>query len=76
MKEAVADYGREIVPAPPGGYDQLNIVEVSGRNPREWHVYVPIYTKEEGRSDLTLELTVIDSDSDLYTVQIDSLHVL
>jgi len=35
-----------------------------------------LFTAEEGRSDLTLELTLHESDTDLYDVEIDNLHVM
>lgn len=73
---ASEDYGMEILPLPKEGYKKLDIVEVTDSNPREWSVYVPIYTAEEGLSDLTLELSLIDNPSELYQIQIDNLHVL
>jgi hypothetical protein len=36
---------------------------------------VPLWTREEGRSDLTLSVTAI-KQGDTYTVEVDDLHVL
>lgn len=55
---AAKDYGMEILPLPKEGYEKLDIIEVTNSNPKEWSVYVPIYTSEEGMSDLTLELFI------------------
>jgi hypothetical protein len=54
----------------------LDIVEVKGVSPRSWSVNLPLWTKEEGRSDLTLEMHFTDSDTEFYAVEIDDLHVL
>ena len=76
IETAVVDYGRKIEPLPDTVYEELDVVEVDGSEPKQWSVNVPVFTFEEGRSDLTLELTIIDSCSGLYTVEVDDLHVL
>ena len=73
---AVNEYGRNIVSLPNEGFEKLDIIEVTDSNPKEWSVNVPIYTSEEGKSDLTLELSLIDSTSDIYKIEVDNLHVL
>jgi hypothetical protein len=73
---AAKDYGMEILPLPKEAYEKLDIIEVTDSNPKEWSVYVPIYTTEEGMSDLTLELTLKDNPSELYQIEVDNLHVL
>jgi hypothetical protein len=76
LEYAVKDYGRVIIPLPNEGYEKLDIIEVTDSNPKEWSVNVPIYTSEEGMSDLTLELSLIDSPSEFYKIEVDNLHVL
>ncbi len=44
-------------------------------HPEELALDVPLWTKEEGRSDLTLALTAI-KQGETYTVEVDDLHVL
>ena len=73
---AVKDYGMEILPLPKEGYEKLDIVEVTDSNPKEWSIYVPIYTTQEGMSVLTLELSLIDNPSELYQIEVDNLHVM
>jgi len=73
---AAKDYGMEILPLPKEGYEKLDIIEVTDSNPKEWSVYVPIYTAEEGMSDLTLELSLKDTPSEFYQIEVDNLHVL
>ncbi len=56
---------------------KLDVVEVKGAVPRRWGVRVDLWTAEEGRSDLTLELTLVEGDGGGEpAVEIDDLHVL
>lgn len=41
-----------------------------------WSVYASVFTKEEGRSDLTLEVTLTETGGPLCDVEIVGLHVL
>ncbi len=41
---------------------------------RQWAVAMPLWTKEEGRSDLRIELTIMDANP--VVVEIDDIHVL
>ena len=50
---------RRVIPLPPEGWDLADAVRVGGR-PEQWFVAIPLWTSEEGRSDLTLEATVED----------------
>lgn len=76
MREAIRDYGRRIAPFPEAGYLELNVVEVRGTNPRQWSVDVPLFTGNEGRSDLTLSITLTESNALFYEIEIDGIHVL
>jgi hypothetical protein len=63
------------MPSAPIG-ELLDVVEIRNSTPRSWNVNLPLWTKEEGKSDLTLQMCFIDSGNDLYSVEIDDLHVL
>ena len=75
IEQAIAEYGRRLVPLPPNSGPR-SVVEIESSDPEQWSVYVDLWTAEEGRSDLTLELTLTDSSRDSYDVQIDNIHVL
>lgn len=75
MEQAIAEYGRRLV-HPPADSNPRSIVDIEASTPERWSVYIDLWTSEEGRSDLTLELTLTESGSDTYDVQIDSIHVL
>lgn len=76
MRLAVAQYGRRLVPLPPSASGLIDYVAVQGAEPDQWSVVVPLFTAEEGRSDLTLELTMRALPSGGYGVQVDDIHVL
>src|SRR5215211_4599568 len=58
IAEGVREYGGALVMPPEDAFDNLDVIEVEGANPREWSVNVNLWTAEEGQSDLTLELTL------------------
>ncbi len=53
LRRAVEDYGRQLVPIPEEGWA---LVDAYKRNGPRQLVDVPLWTKEEGRSDLTLSV--------------------
>jgi hypothetical protein len=77
IRDAVKSYGRTLV-APPGDGlpDDLELVEVAGAGPRRVAAVMSLWTLEEGRSDLSLELSLVEVAAGLWTVQIDNIHVL
>jgi hypothetical protein len=75
IAQAITDYGRRLV-LPPADSAPRSVVDIEGSNPERWSIYVDLWTAEEGRSDLTLELTMTDSSRDIYDVQVDNIHVL
>jgi hypothetical protein len=47
---------------------KFDVVEVEGLSPRQFSVNAPLFTVEEGRSDLTARMTVIDEKGEDYQV--------
>lgn len=76
LRQAVSGYGRTLVMLPAWAFDQLDVIEVTGANPMTWSVRVDLWTVEEGRSDLSLECTLIDRPGEFLVAEIDNLHVL
>jgi hypothetical protein len=70
----VRDYPAAITALPAEVWDIADAVEVEG-SPGTWSLVVPLWTVQEGRSDLSLEATA----QDLATgpvITIDGIHVL
>ena len=75
IEGVIAGYGRTLA-HPPNDFDQyLDAVLIIGRSVPTWSVRVPLWTYEEGRSDLTLELTIAE-DPEKPNVELDDLRVL
>lgn len=76
LRAAVESYGRKLVVPSSGHFEPSSVVEVAGSDPRRWSVDVELWTAEEGRSDLTLELTLSETANGSLDIEIDDLHVL
>ncbi|HKP24322.1 MAG TPA: hypothetical protein VJV39_10675, partial [Dongiaceae bacterium] len=74
LQAAVAEYGRRVV-APPADYAFLRACELRARAVPTWHVEADLWTEEEGRSDLTLEM-MIEFESSGPVIGINNLHAL
>ncbi|MET4674916.1 MULTISPECIES: DUF7668 domain-containing protein [unclassified Luteibacter] len=74
LDKVIKEYGRTLVKVKLDAND-LDIVYVDGSSPPAWSIRVPLNTVEEGRSDLTLELTVIKNHEG-NSVELDDLRVL
>ena len=76
LRQAVVEYGRELRMPPESVFDNLDVIEIEGATPRAWSALIDLWTVEEGRSDLTLELGLTDTGGELYDIEVDNLHVL
>ena len=76
IKAAIEDYPERLAPRPAYDFGEEEIAHVRGRIPAEWSVYLHLWRQKGGRSDLTAELTLIDTPTGLYRVEIDDIHVL
>jgi hypothetical protein len=75
LQKAVLDYGRTLVPLPEAAWAVVDEFPQK-TDPSMVAVDVPLWTAEEGRSDLTLTLTAQRHPTGLYCLRIDDLHVL
>lgn len=76
LREAVARYGRTLVALPIEALQQMDVVEIQGREYPTFHVVVDLWTAEDGQSDLSLELELIDRYHGAFETRILDLHVL
>jgi hypothetical protein len=75
IRGAVKQYGGTSTMPPDPGFSAIDVIEVENSKPPRYAVSIDLWTVEEGSSDLTLELTIVDSDGEPL-VQLDGLHVL
>jgi hypothetical protein len=75
IERVVREYGRKLIMPPNNAFDKLDIVQVKGSVPPRWSVRMNLWTLEEGQSDLSIEVTLIQHGND-YIVELDDIHVL
>jgi hypothetical protein len=75
MAQAIRGYGRELTSPPNEEFDLMTVVEIRNAQPRRWSITMQLWTCEEGRSDLSVELTLVAAD-DGFTIELDDIHVL
>jgi hypothetical protein len=76
LARAVREYPATLALPPAGRELPLGVYEHRGAVPRSWGVDADLWSIEEGRSDLTLQLTVRERPDGRCTIEIDGLHVL
>jgi hypothetical protein len=73
LRAEIERYGRTLAPLPEGSFD-VDVYPVDGARSASW-LDLPLWTEEEGRSDLTLSL-VATKDGETYRVEMCDIHVL
>ena len=74
LQETLREYERTLITLPDEALNLAEVHAVAGQRTC-WAVDVPLWTAEEGRSDLTLSLTISET-RDGVQLEIDDLHVL
>jgi hypothetical protein len=75
MANAINEYGRKLIPVPEEGLNLMDVVKVGKVIPPKWSVTMPLWTREEGRSDLSIELTLTE-EGNAFRIEFDDIHVL
>jgi hypothetical protein len=75
MKRAVDEYGRTLTTPPTDAFHNLDAVQVDGAQPPRWSIRFPLWTAEEGESDLALFMTATESSPGLWDIEIDGIYV-
>lgn len=74
LEDVITGYGRTLVKPPENAFRDMNVIEVKGATPRRWAVDMPLWTAEEGKSDLEVRLTLIEHQND-FIVELDDVLV-
>lgn len=75
IARAIEDYGNTVTACPEPIDELLDLVEVRDAARPTWSVVAPVFTREDGRSDLSLELTVTETSDGRYDVMLDNCRV-
>ncbi len=54
---------------------EIDTLEVTDSNPKEWSVVAPIDTEEEGLSDLSMELSLTENGKRILKSELENIHV-
>lgn len=73
IKNIIDSYGVDVTLPPDGGSLDLDIVELYGDSPKRYSVLFNVWTAQEGKSDLSVELSFIFGKE--MSVEIDNVHV-
>lgn len=76
MRSAISDYGRTLADPPADWWNLVEVTPVDSLEESVFHVAAPLWTTEEGRSDLTLELRLSTGSPAGYQSEILDIHVL
>jgi hypothetical protein len=74
LQKAIAEYGKTLT-LPPDSLEGLDTYPIDGK-PGHFSIDVPLWTLEEGRSDLTVSASVTEHADGSVLVAIDDVHVL
>jgi hypothetical protein len=74
MEHAVVSYGRTLR-MPSDDLFVSDIVPLAAHPATSWSVVLPLFSLEEGASDLSLELGIERLDDGIFRVEIEGLHV-
>lgn len=75
MAKVISDYGRKLVLPPDDAFELMDKIKVRNIRSKQWSVTMPLWTREEGRSDLSIEITLIADAEDL-RIELNDIHVL
>jgi len=75
IARAISVYGRRLVVPPDDAFKLMDVVEVRNVKPPQWSVNMPLWTQEEGRSDLSIGVTLISYEEG-FKIELDDIHVL
>lgn len=76
LEDAVMRYGKTLVRLPQQAIEELDVLEIEGSDPTAYSVTADLYTEEEGKSDLSLELRLRDENDGAYVTEVMDLRVL
>lgn len=75
IRTAIQEYGRTFVMPPSSGYEKLlHTYQIENTDCPAWHIEAPLWTEEEGRSDLEVSLRIEFRD-DAPQIMIQNVHV-
>lgn len=76
IRDAVSEYPGTLVMPPESAFNRIDMIAIKGPPPPQWSIRFDLWTLEGSRSDLSIEMTLIDSNGELAAIELDDIHVL
>jgi hypothetical protein len=76
LRQAVSDYPHRLVTPPDSAWDELDVLHADDLEPPTFLVDFPLWTEDEGISDLTIQLRLVEAYPSAFETEITDLHVL
>ena len=76
IQSVIQGYGRKVVPYPDAAFGLLDTNSIIDSLNDSWYAAMPVWTEEEGQSDLTIETIVAFEVSEAPIVTVKDLHAL
>lgn len=76
ISTAIAAYGRRIMAPADDWWSTVEVTPINIGERPAFHVAAPLWTCEEGRSDLTLELRLSESPMHVYSTELLDIRVM
>lgn len=74
IESAISEYGKRLISLPDNSFQSADCYDIEGVK-NTWTMDIPLWTAEEGESDLTLSITVTKENDSIH-VGINDIHVL
>jgi hypothetical protein len=76
IRVAIEEYGRTLIRIPAGGWALLDVISITNpASDASWSVRLPLWTAEEGRSDLEVQATLRIFSDGRRTMSLDNILV-
>jgi hypothetical protein len=76
IRYGIEEYGRAVTLPPKEFYFRsIDVIRVTNSEPACWGVVFPLWTVEEGMSDLSVEITVTRQGSSNMSLELDNIRV-
>lgn len=76
ISSAISAYGHTLVPPGDEWWSSVEITAIDTSDRPAFHVAAPLWTREEDRPDLTLELQLTEVRPGVYETEILDIHLL
>lgn len=75
ISNVIREYGHTLISPPLSAYDCIDCIRIQGTPFPSWSVVMNLWTRSEGKSDLSIQMTLTGYDEQM-SVILEDIHVL